>query len=124
LTTRAPLTVFYNGGCSICGPEIAIYQKLVTRHQIADVLFHDISNGDVPNGFTRPQLLQALHAKQGDSMLVGVTAFVALWRRLPKFIWLARLIDWPPMRNIAGLVYSYILAPWLYRRFVRQEMKK
>jgi len=53
-----------------------------------------------------------------------VTAFVALWRRLPKFIWLARLIDWPPMRNIAGLVYSYILAPWLYRRFVRQEMKK
>lgn len=121
MTARAHLTVYYNGGCSICGTEIAIYQKLVTRHAIDNVIFHDISSGDVPDGYTRPALLQALHAKQGDDMLVGVTAFLALWRRLPKFIWLARLIDWPPARNIAGVIYNNILAPWLYRRFLRQK---
>ncbi len=116
-----PLLVFYNGGCSICGPEISVYQNLAARHHLKHLTFQDISTGALPQGYERETLLKALHVEQGGVMLSGAPAFIALWRALPRFIWLARAIDWPPMRGAASLVYSYLLAPWLYRRFQRSQ---
>ena len=52
-------------------------------------------------------------------MLVGVDAFIAMWLRLPKFKYLAHAINWPIMRGMTGLIYNHILAPWLYRRYMR-----
>lgn len=115
------LTVFYNGGCSICGPEVEMYRRMAETHNINSLAFTDISSGALPEGYTREAMLARLHAEESGEMLVGVRAFIALWLRLPKFKYLAHAINWPIMRGMTGLVYNHIVAPWLYRRFLRQQ---
>jgi hypothetical protein len=44
-----------------------------------------------------------------------------MWLRLPKFKFLAYIINWPIMRGMTGLVYNHLIAPYLYRRFRRQQ---
>lgn len=115
------LTVYYNGRCSICGPEVELYRRMATAQNIETVNFTDIATGAVPDGFDRADMLARLHAKEGDEMLVGVRAFIALWLRLPKFKYLAHAINWPIMRDMTGLIYNHIIAPWLYRRYLRRQ---
>lgn len=117
------MEVFYNGDCSICGPEIEAYKKLAMRHNIKTLTFTPIGSGLLPDGYARDTLLARLHVRvQGGEMLVGVAAFIALWRQLPYFVWLARALDWVPMRPLAGLVYDRMLAPFLYQRFLRRRI--
>ena len=114
------LEVFYNGDCSICGPEIDAYKRLAARHNIETLIFTPIAAGLSPKGYARDTLLARLHVRvQGEKMLVGVEAFIAMWLRLPKFKYLAHAINWPIMRGMTGLVYNHIIAPWLYRRYMR-----
>ena len=115
------LTVYFNGACSLCGPEVAVYQRMVETHAIDNVAFQDVSRGALPEGYSRETLLAAIHAYEGEEMLQGVEAFIALWLRLPKFKYLAHLINWPVMRNITGLIYNQLIAPWLYKRYLRQS---
>jgi predicted DCC family thiol-disulfide oxidoreductase YuxK len=115
-----PLTVYFNGACSLCGPEVAVYQRMVQEHAIEQVAFQDISSGRLPKGYSRETLLSSIHTHEGEAMLQGVEAFIALWLRLPKFKYLAYLINWPILRSGIGLIYNHIIAPWLYKRYLRQ----
>ena len=117
---RPLLTVYYNGGCSICGPEVALYQRMAEAAQVPDLQFQNIAVGSLPDGYEREALLKHIHAREGDKMLVGVEAFIAMWLRLPKFKYLAHAINWPIMRGITGLIYNLIIAPYLYRRYRRE----
>lgn len=117
---RPHLTVFYNGGCSICGPEVSMYQRLANQAGVDNLSFADISSGALPDGYARDTLLMRIHAQQGEAMLVGVEAFIAMWLRLPRFKYLAHAINWPGMRGMTGLIYNLIIAPYLYRRYRRE----
>jgi predicted DCC family thiol-disulfide oxidoreductase YuxK len=117
---RPVLTVYYNGGCSICGPEVALYQRMAEAAGAGDLIFQNIATGTLPDGYSRETLLKRIHAREGDTMLVGVEAFIAMWLRLPRFKYLARAIDWPLMRGTTGLIYNLIIAPYLYRRYRRE----
>ena len=94
---------------------------MAEAHNIKTLAFTDISTATLPKGFGRDDMLARLHAKQGDEMLIGVRAFIALWLRLPKFKYLAHAINWPIMRDMTGLIYNHIIAPWLYRRYLRSQ---
>ena len=118
---RPRLTVYYNGGCSICGPEVALYQRMATQAGIDNLVFQNIAEGELPDGYERETLLKHIHAKEGEAMLVGVNAFIAMWLRLPKFKYLAHAINWPIMRGMTGLIYNLIVAPYLYRRYRRES---
>ncbi|MCH1568155.1 MAG: DUF393 domain-containing protein [Alphaproteobacteria bacterium] len=115
------LIVFYNGRCDICGPEVDLYRRMAETNGITGLKFKDISTGRLPTGFARDDMLARLHAEEAGDMLVGVQAFIALWLRLPKFKYLAYLINWPIMRGMTGLIYNHIIAPWLYRRYLRAQ---
>ena len=98
-----------------------MYRRMSEAHHIKTLTFTDISTGALPDGFTRDAMLARLHVKEGAEMLVGVRAFIALWLRLPKFKYLAHAINWPIMRDMTGLIYNHIIAPWLYRRYLRRQ---
>jgi len=117
---RPLLTVYYNGGCSICEPEVALYQRMAEAAGATDLTFQNIATGALPEGYDREALLKRIHAAEGDKMLVGVEAFIAMWLRLPKFKYLAYAINWPIMRGMTGLIYNLIIAPYLYRRYRRE----
>lgn len=94
-----------------------MYVRLADQAGVTDLVFEDIAAGPLPEGYARETLLKRIHAREGETMLVGVEAFIAMWLRLPKFRFLAYAINWPVMRNMTGLIYDRFVAPWLYRRY-------
>ena len=98
-----------------------MYQRMADAAQVPDLTFQNIAVGDLPDGYERETLLKRIHAHEGDVMLVGVEAFIAMWLRLPKFKYLAHAINWPIMRGMTGLTYNLIIAPYLYRRYRRES---
>lgn len=120
-TSQAPdkLTVFYNGSCSICGPEVAYYRQCAETDE-ADISFEDVAH---PSSelYERVDYLKRFHVRQGEIEYSGIEAFIMLWRQLPQFRWLARLVSLPIIRPVGAVIYDHVLAPLLYWRFRRQQ---
>ena len=114
--------IFYNGSCSICAPEIRMYKKIITNENVEgsnQLDFVDISVS-VPDEFSKEDMLKRLHAKLPNGDIVsGVPAFIALWKQVPGFKGLAFLINLPIIKSVAIFTYDKILAPTLYKRYVR-----
>lgn len=114
--------IFYNGSCSICAPEIRMYKKIITNENVEgsnQLDFVDISVS-VPDEFSQEDMLKRLHAKLPNGDIVsGVPAFIALWNQVPGFKGLAFLINLPVIKSVAIFTYDKILAPKLYKRYIR-----
>ena len=120
----AQLTVYFNGACNICAPEVALYRRRTQAHGRVHVSYCDISTADmpldVPKGTSRDDMLRRLHIQKNNIWYSGVDAFIYLWAEVPGFNWLARVVGLPPVRAVAVPVYDHVLAPWLYRRHLRR----
>lgn len=114
------LTILYNDRCPICRAEIAHYRRLAARHD-ARIRFADLHEAPLAEwGLDRDRAMRRLHAVQGETLLDGVDAFLAMWRALPYWRWLAELVALPGIRHLAALVYDRVLAPWLHARSRRR----
>ena len=124
----AELTVYYDGGCPLCRADIAHYRRGAGAERIA---FVD-GGRDTPPAARGPDLdraaaLARFHARGADGRLVsGATAFARLWRVLPGWRWLGRLVDLHvfglrPVLPLAEAVYrlSLPLRPRLARLLAR-----
>ncbi len=98
-----------------------MYQRMAAAAHVDNLVFENIATDSCPAGFARDTSLKRIHADEDGNMLVGVEAFIAMWLRLPKFKYLAHAINWPIMRDMTGLIYNHIIAPWLYRRYLRRS---
>lgn len=93
--TGKDLRIYYDGGCPLCRAEIDHYR----RCQGADRLdFVDVGHGapapDLGAGLDRGTALARFHVRDADGQLVsGAAAFARLWRALPGWRWLGRLVD-------------------------------
>jgi predicted DCC family thiol-disulfide oxidoreductase YuxK len=86
-------TVYFDGGCPVCSREIAMYQ----RQPGADaVRWVDVAHCDpleLGSGLSREAAMTRLHLRRPDGTLVsGAEAFTTLWRALPRWAWLGRML--------------------------------
>lgn len=119
------ITVCYNGSCPVCRAEIAHYRA---QPDAPDRLaFVDLAAADaeeLPEGLRGDAGLRRLHALTPDGrLLAGVDAFLAVWERLGRYRWLARLIRRPWPRHLAGLVYDRLAAPVLFALHRRRQAR-
>ncbi len=117
------ITVYYNGSCNICAPEIAMYQRRTQALEQSRVSYIDVSSAAVQElapGKTRADMLKRLHIQKNGIWYSGVDAFTHLWHEVPGFRWLARLVGFAPVRLVANPIYDRVLAPWLYHRHLRK----
>ncbi|MDP4004958.1 thiol-disulfide oxidoreductase DCC family protein [Methylobacterium sp. NEAU K] len=118
------LSVYYDGGCPLCRAEIDHYRRCAGADQLT---FVDIGRA-VPAPELGPDLdrdaaLRRFHVRAADGQLVsGAAAFSRLWRTLPGWRWLGRLVDlrvlgFQPVLPIAERAYrlSLPLRPRLAR---------
>lgn len=114
----AVLTTYYNGACPVCRTEINHYRRIDTRLGLG-LNWHDVSAGSdalAAHGIDGEAATRRLYAiDDGGRLHAGVDAFAEVWRRLPRYRWLAWMVTRPGVRSIAVLVYEGLLAPALFR---------
>lgn len=104
-------SVLYNGACPVCRREIEHYRRLDGEHASA-LDFVDIGK-PTPElralALSNDQARRRLHVLDADGrLLIGVPAFAAIWERLPRYRWLARISRLPVLRSLLPLVYEPI----------------
>ena len=121
------MQVIYNDDCPICAREVAGYRAYAEARALP-LRFDGIDAADLAAlGLTPEDAARRLHVVQDGRLLSGVAAFVALWREMPRFRWLARLVSLPGVRQVAEVVYEGALGPALYalhRRRVRRRARQ
>ncbi|MDR9395161.1 MAG: DUF393 domain-containing protein [Roseovarius sp.] len=117
----APLTVYYDGGCPLCRAEIGHY---AAQDGAEAIHFVDLAapGGDPGPELTREAALARFHVRLPDGTLrSGAAGFAAIWRRLPRWRWAARLAALPGALKVLEVLYRGFLPlrPWLARAFAR-----
>jgi predicted DCC family thiol-disulfide oxidoreductase YuxK len=122
------LSVYYDGCCPLCRAEIDHYRRCEGADRL---LFVDVGRGApasaLGEGLDREAALRRFHVRDADGRLVsGAAAFARLWRALPHWRWLGRLLDlrvlgMRPLLPVAEAAYrlSLPLRPKLARLMTR-----
>lgn len=105
-------TVIFNDTCPICSREVAGYRRLAERDGLA-VGFAGLEDARAW-GLSQDDAAREFHVVRDGRLLAGLDAFLALWRELPGWRWLGRIVALPGIRQIARVAYDRVAAPLLY----------
>jgi len=115
MTRSTTCTVYFDGACPVCRREIAHYRRQRGSESIAWVDASSCDEAELGPGLDRSVVLSRFHVRNADGTLTsGAAAFVAIWRRLPAFAWLAALASSRPVLALLEAGYSIFLRvrPW------------
>ena len=115
MTPSTTCTVYFDGACPVCRREIAHYRRQRGSDAIAWVDASSCDAAALGPGLDRSVVLSRFHVRESDGTLTsGAFAFVAIWRRLPAFAWLATLASSRPVLALLEAGYSIFLRvrPW------------
>ena len=112
------MKVYFNNSCKICKTEIDLYKK----ENIEEIDWNDITNNDsaeLETSKDKKQLLRRLHVKDGDKIIQGAAAFLVVWKKIPKYRILYRILKLPIIFNLFSLFYE-VIAFFLYLKNKKQ----
>ena len=115
----APVALCHRA-CPVCEAEISHYQAYCEQRAIA-ITWTDISAGkDAPIldrlNLDREDVKRRMTVLSPDGTVYrGIDAFLVLWRAMPRYNGLARLISFPGIYQVSCWTYDTVLAPLLYR---------
>ena len=102
------LTVLFDGACPLCRREVSVYQALKPAQPVAWLDVSKPSAALTPDD--RARYLARFHVRREDgSLLSGAAAFVALWRVMPGWRWLARFAMLPGVTPVLEQLYRGFL---------------
>jgi predicted DCC family thiol-disulfide oxidoreductase YuxK len=108
-------SVLYNAQCPVCSAEIAHYAQYAEDAGLP-IRFDDLHTDARDRwGLDADTAARSLFVMHDGVLLSGVPAFVALWSRMPRYRWLARIVGLPGIRHVASVAYDHVFAPLLYR---------
>lgn len=122
--TQAPKTsVLYNAECPVCNFEISHYASYSQKSGLP-IRFDDL-NTDARTAWnlTEDRAARRLYVLHEGELTSGIPAFLVLWRQMPRYRWLARIVGLPGIKQLAGLAYDYVLAPGIYRWHLRRKAR-
>ena len=121
---QGEVTVLYNAACPVCDAEISHYRRAANENA-APLAFSDININTgtlAERGISDRDLKRRMHvATQSGEVASGVDAFLAIWRRLPNYRWLAALVALPGIRQMFSAAYEWIAVPVLAAWNARRE---
>jgi predicted DCC family thiol-disulfide oxidoreductase YuxK len=112
-----PLQIFFDGSCSVCATEMAVYRR---KEHAGRLVFVDIGAPEfdpAPYGITLEAFMHEMHAIDREGRVYrGVEAFRAIWQAFPASTWyglLGALVTLPGVKLLARLSY------WSFARIRR-----
>ena len=112
------MKVYYNNSCKICKAEIDLYKK----ENINEIDWIDITDNysaELETFKNSKQLLRRLHVKDGDKIIQGAEAFLVLWKKIPKYRFLYKILKLPIIFNLFSIIYE-IVAFFLFLKNKKQ----
>jgi len=112
------MKVYFNNSCKICKAEIDLYKK----EKIQEIDWIDITDNASAIKETSKNskdLLRRLHVKDGEKVLEGSEAFLALWKKIPKYKFLYNFFKLPIIFNLFSFGYE-VIAFFLYLKNKKQ----
>ena len=112
------MKVYFNNSCKICKAEIDLYKKEKTQ----EIEWIDITNNELAKKETSrnsKELLRRLHVKENEKVIVGAEAFLALWKKMPKYKFLYSFFKLPIIFNLFSFGYE-VVAFFLYLKNKKQ----
>ncbi len=114
MNQQQPTTVLYNASCPVCSREIEHYQRYTEARELP-VVYEDLTTAELEVwGLTPAQAARRLHVRKDGQIFDGIPAFIALWKDMPRYRWLARVVSLPILHGTAVLAYDHVLAPLLF----------
>jgi len=101
------MKVYFNNSCKICKAEIELYKK----ENIAEINWIDITNNQnakIETNKNYKQLLRRLHVKKNGEVFSGAKAFLLVWKNIPKYRFLYKILSLPIIFQIFSLSYEII----------------
>jgi predicted DCC family thiol-disulfide oxidoreductase YuxK len=110
------LKTFFDGGCPLCSREIAHYRQIDRANRIQWIDITQDGEALAAVGLDLSSAMRRLHVLETNGRLLsGVDAFVAIWRRLPRWRWLAHLVTGLRLRRPLE---------WAYVRFAERRFRR
>ena len=112
------MKVYFNNSCKICKAEIDLYKK----EKIQEIEWIDITNNELAKKETSrnsKELLRRLHVKENEKVIEGAEAFLALWKKMPKYKFLYNFFKLPIIFNLFSFGYE-VVAFFLYLKNKKQ----
>ena len=118
--------VLFNDECPVCSYEIRHYESYAQEHDLP-LRFDDLnSDARAAWGMDADTAARRLYVQHEGRLYSGIPAFLVLWRQMPRYQWLARLVGVPGIRHLATFLYDFVLAPLIYgwhkRRLARRAI--
>ncbi|MDO8906793.1 thiol-disulfide oxidoreductase DCC family protein [Hydrogenophaga sp.] len=109
-TTQCNATVYFDGGCPVCSREIAMYQRQPGADNVRWVDVAHCDAAELGTDLSRDAAMARLHLRRADGSLVsGAEAFTSMWRALPRWAWLGRLLSNRPTLWLLEGGYRFFL---------------
>jgi predicted DCC family thiol-disulfide oxidoreductase YuxK len=115
------MKVYYNNSCKICKTEIDFYKK----QKIDEIQWVDITDGSSvtkDTGKKSHTLLRRLHVEENGKIIGGAEAFLVLWKNMPKYRFLYRILKLPIIFSLFNVSYE-IIAYFLYLKNTKHLKK-
>ncbi len=117
-------SVLYNANCPVCNFEIQHYARYAGATGLP-IRFDDLnSDARVQWGLDADTAAKRLYVLRDGTLTSGIPAFLVLWSQMPRYVWLARFVGLPGVRQVASVAYDYILAPAIYRWHLLRLQKR
>jgi predicted DCC family thiol-disulfide oxidoreductase YuxK len=108
--------VLYDGGCPLCLREITHYRKLRALRPIRWIDLAATADDVVIDGISREAALRLFHVRDHSGRWhIGASGFIALWRALPGYRYLAATCRGLRLAGPLDLAY---------RRFARWRLRR
>jgi predicted DCC family thiol-disulfide oxidoreductase YuxK len=116
--------VLFNADCPVCNFEISHYADYAAKNGLP-IRFDDLNSDALARwDLTADQAARRLYVVHQGALFSGIEGFLVLWRQMPKYHWLAKVVGLPVVKQIAAVVYDYVLAPLIYRWHLRRQAKR
>ena len=112
------MKVYFNNSCKICKAEIDLYKK----EEISEINWVDITNNKQAKIETKKnfkELLRRLHVEKNGEIFSGAKAFLLVWKNIPKYKFLYKILSLPIIFQIFSVGYE-IIAFFLYLKNKKQ----
>ena len=116
------IAVFYDGKCGLCRREIEYYKR-IARVGVFDWVDITVDASVTQKlGISYADGLKLLHAQDSQGKLhVGVDAFLLIWKQIPCWRILARIVSFPIIRPVANIAYR-VFAAWRFNRLAHCQI--